>query len=51
MRVAALPDGRTQVDAGLHLGPKRASVGEGNGPIDAFVQALTTQVSEPLRVL
>ncbi|MFO1227152.1 2-isopropylmalate synthase [Roseateles sp.] len=52
MRVAALPDGRTQVDAGLHLGAETRQVsGEGNGPIDAFVQALTTQVSEPLRVL
>ncbi len=51
-RLSAQPDGRTRVEAELELGSEmRRVVGEGNGPIDAFVQALATPLADPIRVL
>ncbi|MEO3692868.1 2-isopropylmalate synthase [Roseateles paludis] len=51
-RLSAQPDGRTRVEADLKLGAEmRRVVGEGNGPIDAFVQALSAPLADPVRVL
>jgi len=45
-------EGRTRVTADVQLGGQRLQLqGEGNGPVDAFVDGLTAAIGVPVRVL
>ncbi|RYF36361.1 MAG: 2-isopropylmalate synthase [Comamonadaceae bacterium] len=46
------PDGAVRLSAAVEIGGRKLAVqGEGNGPIDAFVQGLSRATGQPIRVL